>query len=36
MYQIISFETVEVGAETLTALVGMIGAFVSLIFCARG
>jgi hypothetical protein len=36
MYQLISYETVTVGAETLAALVGVIVTFVSLIFCARG
>jgi hypothetical protein len=36
MYQVISYETVAVGTETLAALVGVFVTFVSLLFCARG
>jgi hypothetical protein len=36
MYQVISIESVAAGAEALTALVGVIIAFASLLFCARG
>lgn len=36
MYQVISYETVTVGTETLAALVGVIVTFVSVLFCARG
>lgn|GEM_PF-6435801 len=36
MYQVISVETVTVGAETLTAIFGVALTFISLLFCSRG